>query len=109
MMLSCDPTKGKYISANVFFRGKTGKKAVDEVCDQISESDKYKWVKDVSNLKWGRNSQTPSFVPTGEIAAQRQSATMLGNTTAIVDKFKSIGEDFDKLYGKRAFKERENM
>lgn len=96
MMSACDPRQGKYLSVHALFRGLMSRKEVDEaMLDVQNKNSDYfvDWIPD--------NVQTTVFdIPP---RALNMSATLLGNSTAIQELFKRIGEQFTAIFQRKDF------
>lgn len=95
-MMTCDPRHGRYLAAHVIFRGLLSRQEVKEQMLSIkSKNNSYfvEWIPD--------NVQTTVFdIPP---RALKMSATLLGNSTAIQQLFKRIGEEFTVLFRRKAY------
>ncbi|EGT32270.1 hypothetical protein CAEBREN_29511 [Caenorhabditis brenneri] len=87
MMVACDPVKGKYLGADVIFRGELEMK---EITDKMASTPGVPKNAKASLCK------TP---PAGLMAA----ATLVANSTAIQEMFKRISGEFSELFNRKAF------
>lgn len=96
MMAACDPTRGKYLTASVMFRGKMATKEVDDQMLLVqTKSSPYfvDWIP--NNIK----SSVTDIPPVG----LKMSATFIGNNTAIQTLFKRVSEQFTAMFRRKAF------
>jgi tubulin beta len=96
MMAASDPRQGKYLTACCMFRGKMSTKEVDEqmLAVQMKNSSYFvEWIP--NNIK----SSVCDVPPKG----LKMSATFVGNSTAIQDLFKRIGDQFTAMFRRKAF------
>ncbi|CAF1432888.1 unnamed protein product [Didymodactylos carnosus] len=96
MMAACDPRHGLYLAATAIFRGPMSTKEVDEqMLDVKNRKSSYfvEWIPD--------NVKTAVF--NTEHTGFQMSATLIGNSTAIQELFKSILEQFKPMFRRRAF------
>lgn len=95
-MMTCDPRHGRYFAAHVLFRGLLSRKEVkDAMLNSKAQNNSYfvEWIPD--------NVQTTVFdIPP---RALKMSATLLGNSTAIQQLFKRIGEEFTVMFRRKAY------
>jgi tubulin beta len=96
MMAASDPRQGKYLTACCMFRGKMSTKEVDEqmLAVQTKNSSYFvEWIP--NNIK----SSVCDVPPKG----LKMSATFVGNSTAIQDLFKRVGDQFTAMFRRKAF------
>lgn len=96
MMTACDPKKGRYLTAAVYFRGKMSMKDVDEQMNlaQTRTSDSFvEWIP--NNVQTAVCNVAPKDV--------EMSATFIGNTTSIQEIFVRLGEQFSSMFKRKAF------
>jgi tubulin beta len=96
MMCASDPRHGRYLTASAMFRGAMATKEVDEQMLNIqSKNSNYfvEWIP--NNIK----SSVCDIPPKG----LTMSTTFLGNSTAIQDMFKRVGEQFTAMFRRKAF------
>jgi len=96
MLTCCDPRFGKYLTIATIYRGKISMKEVD---DQIlSMQNKYS----SKFVQWIPNSIKTAVcnVPPKGL---KLSGTFIANTTAILDSFQRIKQNFQKMLAKKAY------
>ncbi|XP_061177808.1 tubulin beta chain-like isoform X2 [Saccostrea echinata] len=96
MMTACDPRHGRYLTVGAFFRGQMSMKEVEEqmMLTQNKFSGNFvEWIP--NNLKTAVCDIPPRDV--------KMSATFIGNSTAIQELFKRIGDQFTVMFRRRAF------
>merc|ERR1712226_1631449 len=96
MMAACDPRHGRYLTCAAMFRGKLSMKEVDEQMLNIQNKNSSYFVEWIPN-----NIKTAvcDIPPRG----LKMSATFVGNSTAIQELFKRIGEQFTAMFRRKAF------
>ncbi|XKL60048.1 hypothetical protein PGB90_001064 [Kerria lacca] len=96
MMVACDPRHGRYLTVAAVFRGKMSMKEVDEQTIFIQNKNSSYFVDWIPN-----NVKTAvcDIPPCG----LKMSATFIGNTTAIQELFKRVGEQFAAMFRRKAF------
>lgn len=96
MMCAVDPRRGKYLTAAAIFRGRMSTREVDEQMMNIQDKNSSYFVEWIPN-----NVKTAicDIPPRG----LKMSATFIGNTTAIQEMFKRIGEQFSAMFRRKAF------
>jgi tubulin alpha len=104
MMAKCDPRHGKYMACCIMFRGDT---TPSEVCQAVHAVHVNRNVQFVdwspTGFKCGINYQPPSVVPGGDMAKVQRAASMISNSTAIIETYARVNHKFDMMYAKRAF------
>ncbi|KAH0821314.1 hypothetical protein GEV33_001477 [Tenebrio molitor] len=96
MMCACDPRRGKYLTAASIFRGRMSTKEVDEQMYNIQDKNSSYFIEWIpNNLK----SAICDIPPRG----LKICATFIGNTTAIQELFKRVGEQFSAMFRRKAF------
>jgi len=96
MMCASDPRHGRYLTASAMFRGRISTKEVDEQMLNIQNKNSSYFVEWIpNNIK----SSACDIPPKG----LKMSATFIGNTTAIQDMFKRVGEQFTAMFRRKAF------
>jgi len=96
MMAACDPTRGKYLTASVMFRGKMSTKEVDDQMLLVQNKNSPYFVEWIpNNIK----SSVTDIPPVG----LKMSATFIGNNTAIQTLFKRVSEQFTAMFRRKAF------
>eukprot|EP01080_Neovahlkampfia_damariscottae_P010998 gene10999-3704_t len=96
MMAACDPRNGKYLTANVTFRGKCSTKDVDDQMTKIQQKEADMFV------EWIPNNIKYSICDVPSVSSD-VSATFIGNSTAIQDVFKRVGTQFSAMLKKKAY------
>ncbi|XP_026273284.1 tubulin beta chain-like [Frankliniella occidentalis] len=96
MMAACDPRHGRYLTVAAIFRGRMSMKEVDEQMLNVQNRNSPYFVEWIPN-----NVKTAvcDIPPRG----LRMAATFIGNTTAIQEIFKRIGEQFSAMFRRKAF------
>ena len=104
VMLSCNPTHGKYQGCCLLYRGDCIPRYVNRALGMIRGNRKVQFVDWVpTGFKVGIT-PTPPIIPTHwHIGRSLRSATILSNNTAIAEVFSRIDHKFDLMYAKRAF------
>lgn len=101
----CDTRKGVYIASSLNYRGPD--LVPREISTATSEVKKRKTVQFVdwspSGMKIGLNTEPPSQVPDGDMAAVTRSVCAISNSTAIGEVFSRVDRKFDLMHKKRAF------
>jgi len=104
MMVKCDPRHGKYMACCLMYRGEVVPKEVNAAISVMKGKRTIQFVDWCpTGFKVGVNSQAPSVVPGGDVAAVSRAVCMLSNSTAIAEVFQRIDKKFDLMYAKRAF------
>ncbi|GLH04389.1 Tubulin beta chain [Gryllus bimaculatus] len=96
MMAACDPRHGRYLTAAAMFRGRMSVKEVDEQMLNVQNKNcSYfvEWIPD--HIK----TAVCDIPPRG----LKMSVTFLGNTTAVVEVFKRMTEQFTAMFRRKAF------
>ncbi|CAF1966584.1 unnamed protein product [Rotaria socialis] len=96
LMAACDPRHGKYLTAAVVFRGRMSMREVEEQMLNVKEKNNSyfaEWIPD--------NLQTAvcDIPPRG----LKMSATFIANTTAMIDLWKRVAEQFTAMFRRKAF------
>ncbi|XP_078282474.1 tubulin beta-2B chain-like isoform X2 [Rhinoraja longicauda] len=96
MMAACDPRHGRYLTVAAIFRGRMSMKEVDEQMLNVQNKNSPYFVEWIPN-----NVKTAvcDIPPRG----LKMSSTFIGNTTAIQELFKRIGEQFSAMFRRKAF------
>ncbi len=96
MMAACDPTHGRYLTVAAVFRGRMSMKEVDEQMLNMQNKNSAFFVEWIPN-----NVKTAvcDIPPRG----LKMSSTFIGNSTAIQELFKRVGEQFSSMYKRKAF------
>ncbi|XP_055329118.1 tubulin beta chain-like isoform X2 [Paramacrobiotus metropolitanus] len=96
MMTACDPRHGRYLTVAVIFRGRMSMKEVDENMLSVQNKNSSHFVEWIPN-----NVKTAvcDIPPRG----LKMSGTFIGNSTAIQEIFKRIGEQFQAMFRRKAF------
>jgi len=96
VMAACDPRRGKYLTASCLFRGKLPAREVDEQMMLISNKNSAFFVEWIpNNIKTSMCDVAPGGL--------NMSGTMIGNSTAIQDVFKRLGDMFTAMFKRKAF------
>jgi tubulin beta len=96
MMCACNPAHGRYLTAATIFRGQMSMKEVDEQIAAIQNKNSSYFVEWIPhNVK----TAVCDIPPVG----LKMSGTFIGNSTAIQELFKRIGEQFQAMFRRKAF------
>jgi len=96
MMCACNPSHGRYLTAATIFRGKMSMKEVDEQIAAIQNKNSAYFVEWIPhNVKTAVCDIPPKGL--------KMSGTFIGNSTAIQELFKRIGEQFAAMFRRKAF------
>jgi len=99
MMAKCDPRHGKYMSCCLMYRGDVSPNHVTAAIATIKTKRTIQFVDWVpTGFKCGINSQPPSVVPGGDLAAVKRAVCMISNSTAIAEVFHRLDKKFDLMY-----------
>lgn len=96
MMCASDPRHGRYLTASALFRGKMSTKEVDEQMVNIQNKNSSYFV------EWIPNNIKSSVCDVAP-ANLKMAVTFLGNSTAIMEVFKRIIEQFTLMFRRKAF------
>jgi len=96
MMCAVDPRHGRYLTCATIFRGKMSIREVEEQMAAIQQKNSAYFVEWIPNNVKTAICRVP---PRG----LTQSATFIGNNTAIQDIFKRISEQFTVMFRRKAF------
>ncbi|KAH6950371.1 tubulin/FtsZ family protein [Ilyonectria sp. MPI-CAGE-AT-0026] len=96
MMAGSDFRNGRYLTCSVIFRGKVSAKEVEDQMHKLQQKNSAYFVEWIPN-----NVQTSlcSVPPQG----LKMSSTFVGNSTAIQEIFKRVGEQFTAMFRRKAF------
>ncbi|KAK2684794.1 Tubulin beta chain [Fusarium oxysporum] len=96
MMTGSDFRNGRYLTCSAIFRGKVSAKEVEDQMHKIQQKNSAYFVEWIPN-----NVQTSlcSVPPQG----LKMSSTFVGNSTAIQEIFKRLGEQFTAMFRRKAF------
>jgi len=96
MMAACDPRHGRYLTVAAMFRGRMSMKEVDEQMLNVQNKNSSYFVEWIPN-----NVKTAvcDIPPRG----LKMSGTFIGNSTAIQELFKRIGDQFTVMFRRKAF------
>jgi tubulin alpha len=103
-MTKCDPTKGRYMSSFLLFRGDVTSKETNAVMASLLNKKTIQfvdWAK--TGFKLGINDSAPITAPGDAMAPPKRSLCALSNNTAISEAFANLDRKFDLMYTKRAF------
>ncbi|KAH7230763.1 beta tubulin, partial [Fusarium solani] len=96
MMASSDFRNGRYLTCSAIFRGKVSAKEVEDQMHKVQQKNSAYFVEWIPN-----NVQTTlcSVPPQG----LKMSSTFVGNSTAIQEIFKRVGQQFTAMFRRKAF------
>ncbi|KAJ4175658.1 Tubulin beta chain (Beta tubulin), partial [Fusarium falciforme] len=96
MMTGSDFRNGRYLTCSAIFRGKVSAKEVEDQMHKVQQKNSAYFVEWIPN-----NVQTTlcSVPPQG----LKMSSTFVGNSTAIQEIFKRIGQQFTAMFRRKAF------
>ena len=96
MMCASDPRHGRYLTAAAIFRGRMSTKEVDEQMLNVQNKNSSYFV------EWIPNNVKVSVcdIPPKGL---KMAATFVGNSTAIQELFKRVGEQFTAMFRRKAF------
>lgn len=104
MMVKCDPKRGKFMACCMLYRGDVVPNDVNTAISKIKSGRSISFVDWCpTGFKVGINSQIPTMVPGGDLAAAQRAVCMLSNSTAIAEAWSRLDSNFDLMYRKRAF------
>ena len=96
MMCASDPRHGRYLTASAMFRGRMSTKEVDEQMLNVQNKNSSYFVEWIpNNIK----SAVCDIPPKG----LKMAVTFLGNSTAVQEMFKRVGEQFTSMFRRKAF------
>merc|ERR1712194_815425 len=96
MMCASDPRHGRYLTASAMFRGRMSTKEVDEQMLNVQNKNSSYFVEWIpNNIK----SAVCDIPPKG----LKMAVTFLGNSTAVQEMFKRVGEQFTAMFRRKAF------
>jgi hypothetical protein len=96
MMCAADPRHGRYLTASCMFRGRMSTKEVDEQMLNVQNKNSSYFVEWIpNNIK----ASVCDIPPKG----LKMAATFIGNSTAIQEMFKRVGEQFTAMFRRKAF------
>ena len=96
MMCAADPRHGRYLTAAAIFRGRMSTQEVDEQMQNVQNKNSSYFVEWIPNNIMTSICDIP---PKG----LKMSVTFIGNSTAIQEMFKRIGEQFSVMFRRKAF------
>jgi len=96
MMAACDPRQGRYLTAAAYFRGKVSTKEVEDQMHNMQAKNSPCFV------EWIPNNIKTSVCDIPSTDAD-VSASFIGNSTAIQDLFKRVGDQFSVMFRRKAF------
>lgn len=103
-MVRCDPTKGKYMSCVLLYRGDISSNDINNSISYMRASDSIRFVDwSPTGFKVGVNNMPPSYVPGGDLAPSMRAVCGITNNTIIRSAWCRLVNKFDKLYDRRAF------
>ncbi|KAK4695282.1 tubulin beta, partial [Phenoliferia sp. Uapishka_3] len=96
MMAASDPRNGRYLTVAAYFRGKVSMREVEDSMMSVQQKNSAYFVEWIPN-----NIQTAHC----DIAPRdvKMAVTFIGNSTAIQDLFKRVGEQFSAMFKRKAF------
>lgn len=96
MMAASDPRNGRYLTVAAYFRGKVSMREVEDSMMSVQQKNAAYFVEWIPN-----NVQTAHC----DIAPRdvKMAVTFIGNSTAIQDLFKRVGEQFSAMFKRKAF------
>lgn len=96
VMCACDLRRGRYLTVASIFRGRMSTKEVDEQMFNVHDKNSGYFVEWIpNNLKTAICDIPPRGL--------KMSATFIGNSTAIQELFRRVGEQFIVMFRKKAF------
>lgn len=96
MMADCKPHEGRYLTAAAYFRGKVSTEEVEDEMRKVQDKQASQFVEWIPN-------NTKTSVCNVPPPGQKVTATFIGNSTAIQEMFKRIGEQFSAMFKRKAF------
>ncbi|EDR24133.1 tubulin alpha-1 chain [Entamoeba dispar SAW760] len=99
-----DINKGKFMSCCMMYRGDVSSREVNLAVSGIKRQNTVPFVGWCPcSFKCGINSQPATAVPGSSYASTARSACMIANHTAMCQVFQKVNQNFDLMFGKRAF------
>jgi tubulin beta len=96
MMCAADPRHGRYLTASCMFRGRMSTKEVDEQMLNVQNKNSSYFVEWIpNNIK----ASVCDIPPKG----LKMASCFVGNSTAIQEMFKRVGEQFTAMFRRKAF------
>ncbi|KAM0752419.1 beta-tubulin [Meredithblackwellia eburnea MCA 4105] len=96
MMAASDPRNGRYLTVAAYFRGKVSMREVEDSMLAVQQKNSAHFVEWIPN-----NVQTAHCdIPPRDL---KMSVTFIGNSTAIQELFKRVGEQFSAMFKRKAF------
>lgn len=96
MMCAADPRNGRYLTASAMFRGKVSTKEVDDQMINVQNKNSSYFVEWIPN---NVKSSVCDIPPRGLAMA----STFIGNSTAIQEMFRRVGDQFNAMFRRKAF------
>jgi tubulin beta len=96
MMCAADPRHGRYLTAASMFRGRMSTKEVDEQVLNVQNKNSSYFVEWIPN---NMKCSVCDIPPKG----LKMAATFIGNSTAVQEMFKRVGEQFTAMFRRKAF------
>ncbi|KAJ7644027.1 beta-tubulin [Roridomyces roridus] len=96
MMTAADPRNGRFLTVAAFFRGKVSMKDVEEEMQKVQDKNTAYFVEWIPNNVLSAHCD---IAPRG----RKMSVTFIGNSTAIQEVFKRIGDQFRSMFKRKAF------
>eukprot|EP01135_Chromosphaera_perkinsii_P007849 Nk52_evm41s1020 gene=Nk52_evmTU41s1020 len=96
MMVACNPRHGRYLTVAAIFRGRMSMREVEE---------------QISNVQKKNSSHFVEWIPNNVLSAVcdipprglKMSATVIANSTSIIELFQRLGEQFNLMFRRKAF------
>merc|ERR1712028_49537 len=96
MMCASDPRHGRYLTCAIMYRGRMSTKEVDEQMLNVQNKNSSYFVEWIpNNIK----SAVCDIPPKG----LKMAVTFIGNSTAVQEMFKRVGEQFTAMFRRKAF------
>jgi tubulin beta len=96
MLSTTNPRRGKYLAAACLFRGNVSPREVEEQTLNIINKHSEHFIPSIPSII---KTSICSVPPKG----LEMSSTLIGNTTATIEMFKRVANQFDRLYKGKAF------
>ncbi|KAI0833676.1 beta-tubulin 2 [Trametes gibbosa] len=96
LLVACDPRYGRYLTAATIFRGTVASQEAEQAVQDLQRKNSSQFV------EWVPDNVSVSLCSVPPVG-QQQSATCLGNSTAVQELFKRNHTQFAAMYKRRAF------
>lgn len=96
MMADCKPHEGRYLTAAAYFRGKVSTEEVEDEMRKIQDKNASQFVEWIPN-------NTKTSVCNVPPPGQKVTGTFIGNSTAIQEMFRRVGDQFSVMFKRKAF------